>query len=100
MQESIMSTRNPRTPSSPRSPKGKGLPRELIAVAHAGVGLRASGTTVTAASGTPVDALERVLEAAGATMQPLFGATEERVRNATAATAAAEGMEAEVPDLS
>jgi hypothetical protein len=95
-----MSTRRPRPPagSSGYAPTG---PRELIVVAQPAAELRASGTAVASAAGAEVSGIAGILANAGASMHPLFGASEERVRSATAgamaAAAAATGTEA--PEL-
>jgi hypothetical protein len=95
-----MSTpRNPRPPTPQRTPQGPAPLRELIAVARPDAGLRAGGSTLAAADGTSVDGLALALSAAGATIQPLFGPSEERVRSATA-SAAADATGEELPDLS
>lgn len=58
-------------------------PRELIVIARSGAGLR-TGRTLTA-DDADTTSLASILDAAGAVMQPLFGASEERVRSATLA---------------
>jgi hypothetical protein len=70
--------------------------RELIVIARADASLRASGETVASAAGANTESIERALRSAGATMLPLFGPTEERVRHSLTAAAPAGG----VPDLS
>ena len=95
-----MSTRKPRPPAGPSGYAPTG-PRELIVVAHPAAELRASGTAVASAAGAEVSGIAGILAGAGATMHPLFGPSEERVRSATAGTmaaaAAATGVEA--PEL-
>ena len=70
-------------------------PAELIVIAEPQARLRARGGVVTAAVGFDTSDLAAVLESEGATMRPLFGASEERVMAAAAPLAAAGG-----PDLS
>jgi len=53
--------------------------RELIVVAKPEASLRASASGVKSLAGEEVTALSRTLEAAGAVMRPLFGATEEKL---------------------
>ena len=82
----------------PPSTPGIGIPTspaELIVIAEPQARLRARGGVVTAAFGVDTSGLAAVLESAGATMRPLFGASEERAMVAAAPLAAAGG-----PDLS
>lgn len=77
---------------------GGGGVRELIVMADPGAGLRVGapgGLELTAAGGADVSSLSRALSAAGATLTPLFGSTEDRVRVASAAATGGTG-----PDLS
>jgi len=70
-------------------------PAELIVIAEPQARLRASGAVVASAAGMDTTALAAVLQAEGATMRPLFGASEERVMVTAGPLAAAGG-----PDLS
>jgi hypothetical protein len=82
------------------SPRPEGFPseRELINIAKSETGLRARPEGVTSVTGTDVDPLRDLLASEGATLQPLFGVSEERL-NAEAARVATTGAE-EAPDLS
>src|SRR3712207_69697 len=82
------------------SPRPDGFPsgRQLIVVAKSETGLRARLEGVTSLTGADVDPLRDLLASEGATLQPLFGASEERL-HAEAARLATTGAE-EVPDLS
>ncbi len=70
--------------------------RQLVVVTHAAAGVRAAGGEVTA-DAADADALRKVLERHGATMFPLLGLSEERVRHEAASVQALTG--APVPDL-
>lgn len=70
-------------------------PPELIVVTHADVAMRASAGRFEALSGAPTETLESLLADHGATLAPLFGATEERV---IAASASFEFAPASDPD--
>jgi hypothetical protein len=82
------------------SPRPEGFPsgRQLIVIAKSETGLRARPEGVTSLTGADVDPLRDLLASEGASLQPLFGASEERL-NAEAARLATTGAE-EVPDLS
>lgn len=60
-------------------------PRELVVMTQPHVGLRATPTGLSAAAGVNVQGLEQVLDAAGVTLEPLFGPNEDRVRGRLAA---------------
>jgi hypothetical protein len=79
-------------------PEGFPSGRELIVIAKSETGLRARPEGVTSVTGADVDPLRDLLASEGATLQPLFGASEERL-NAEADRLATTGAE-EVPDLS
>lgn len=72
--------------------------RELIVVAKAEAGLRASAEGVAATGDVNVTALGELLAAEGASLQPLFGLSEERLQEE--ATTLAATTEEDVPDLS
>src|SRR5215218_9673642 len=88
------------TGSAAGSPRPGGFPsgRELIVIAKSETGLRARPEGVTSVTGTDVVPLRDLLASEGATLQPLFGASEERL-NAEADRLATTGAE-ELPDLS
>ncbi|HEU5170771.1 MAG TPA: S8 family serine peptidase, partial [Gemmatimonadales bacterium] len=95
-----------RTPSSeppehPAGPPALTRERELIVIAEPAVGLRATAEGLSSVAGVDLSSLAEMLEAAGARMRPLFGASVERMRGdgrARVAAAGAEGIPA--PDLS
>jgi hypothetical protein len=89
------------TGSAAGSPRPGGFPsgRELIVIAKSETGLRARPEGITSVTGADVDPLRDLLASEGATLQTLFGASEERL-NAEADTVARTGAEEEVPDLS
>jgi subtilisin family serine protease len=60
------------------------LPRELVVIAAAGVELRASGTSISSASGADVSTLAELMATEGVAFEPLFGLPEEKMRAATA----------------
>ncbi len=64
---------------APRARRGPALPTELIVVTRAETAMRASAGRFEALSGEPTATLASLLADHGATMSPLFGATEERV---------------------
>lgn len=75
--------------------------RELIVVAEPAAHLRAGRDGLSSAAGADVASLAEVLEAAEATIRPLFGVSEDRLHRAAGASAAAGAPEgAVVPDLS
>jgi hypothetical protein len=82
------------------SPRPEGFPsgRQLIVIAKSETGLRARLEGVTSLTGADVDPLRDLLASEGATLQPLFGVSEERL-NAEAARLATTGAE-EAPALS
>ncbi len=81
-------------------PVSKGFPseRELIVIAKTEVGLQATREGVASAVGADVTPLSNIVESEGITLQPLFGLSEERIRDRTASLAAEIGEE--VIDLS
>jgi hypothetical protein len=83
---------------SPR-PEGFSSGRQLIVIAKSDAGLRARPEGVTSVTaGADVDPLRDLLASEGASLQPLFGVSEERL-HAEAARVATTGAE-EIPDLS
>jgi subtilisin family serine protease len=72
--------------------------RELVVIARQEAALRAAGEEVASAAGADTASLSSVLTDTGVSMRPLFGATEERLRDETASLMAESGMA--VPDLS
>lgn len=87
-------------PSSPDHPSGMEGPfkRELVVIARSDSGLRATRDGVASVMGADVSPLENLLNAEGATLQPLFGLSEDRLQ-AEVAALATEG-ETDIPDLS
>ena len=85
-------------------PQGAGedsssYPRELIVMARPDFGLRATGgAAMASAAGADVRALNKLLDSEQLVLEPLFGASEERLQAQTSAMAAESG--AELPDLS
>jgi len=82
------------TPSGKRGQQPAGpprSPRELIVIAHPDAGLRARADGLASATGQDVSGLAGILGAHGASMKPLFGASEERVRAAASQRPAAPG---------
>jgi hypothetical protein len=81
-------------------PISEGFPseRELIVIAKTDAGLRATREGVASAVGADVTPLSKLVESEGITLQPLFGLSEERIRDRTASLAAETGEE--VLDLS
>lgn len=73
-------------------------PRELIVVARSEVGLRVSAREGIAAASADTGGLSNVLRKAAATLLPLFGASEERLKLEISAIAAISALA--VPDLS
>lgn len=71
---------------------------ELVMVARPEVELRARPEGLTSAADVDVSALADVLDDEGATIEPLFGTTEERLQDEVASVASA--ADGEVPDLS
>ena len=61
------------------SSQGKGDTAELVVLAKPEAGLRARGGEVASVAGADTTALSSLLAAHGATMQPLFGLTEDRL---------------------
>lgn len=73
---------------------------ELIMVGKPDAGLRASMTGVASATGADVSVLSKVLEKTGANAVPLFGDSEDRIRDEQASLPAASEPEGDLPDLS
>jgi hypothetical protein len=71
--------------------------RELIVVAAADAGLQVTGDSQAAAENADVDALSKILAAEDVNMRPLFGLSEERMRDSAAVASDASGKD--VPDL-
>ncbi len=86
--------------STGNSPAEEGFPmeRELIVIARRDAGLQVTREGIASAQGADVTPLEEFLAAEGVTMQPLFGVSEERLRQRISSVADAPGTE--VPDLS
>ena len=92
-------SRRPHEPDAGGSPpRSSGSGRELIVVAKPEAGLRASGPEIASATGAEVASLADLIASEGISLQPLFGASEERLRAEAAATEAETGKE--MPDLS
>lgn len=72
--------------------------RELVVIVRPEAGLRATREGLASAARVDASPLTNLLQAEGATLRPLFGANEERLRAATEAPVADTGQE--VPDLS
>ncbi len=85
------------SPQEDRPGQGTGE-RELVVIARPEAGLRAAGEDVASAAGADTSSLASVLADADVSMRPLFGATEERLRDETASLMAESGLAA--PDLS
>lgn len=66
-----------------------GGPRELIVIAREQAGLRARAAGLASVTGVDVSALDALLQANGARLTPLFGASEERVQAASDAQGSA-----------
>ncbi|UCF42973.1 MAG: S8 family serine peptidase [Planctomycetota bacterium] len=82
----------------PFKSEGQAGQRELVVIAKTEAGLRATKEGVASAAGTDVSALSKLLESEGASMQPLCGLSEERMRERTRSLAAESGQD--VPDMS
>lgn len=72
-------------------PAGGASPPELVVLTRTEADVAASAAGVRSRSGMRTDRLEAILKDAGASMTPLFGASEERARRAMGAAAAASG---------
>src|SRR5439155_13359533 len=72
--------------------------RELIVIAKPEVGLQVTREGITSLQGADTNSLANLLAAEGATLKPLFGANEERLKSAATSIRANTG--ADVPDLS
>ena len=81
--------------SPPKNPGDSDLdgppssPREMIVKARPGIGFRATREAGPSAEAADAAPLSQLLEAEGATMAPLFGLSEARMRDRTASLAAA-----------
>jgi hypothetical protein len=73
-----------RMPTMQSSP----LPRELVVVAKPAAELRVGAEGVTSAAGTDVSSLASLLSSQGASLRPLFGISEDKLRETTATMAA------------
>ncbi|EWY35743.1 serine protease [Skermanella stibiiresistens SB22] len=73
---------------------------ELIVVAKPGAGLRARTTGLVSMASADLGDMVAALSEAEATMRPLFGENEERIRLSQAALPAGNGLTGDVPDLS
>ena len=84
----------------PKKPKAQtpSLPRELVVVVKPDAGLRATTAGVAAAEGVEVTPLNDLLAGEGLTLEPLFGLSEEVMRDRTASLSAETSEE--IPDLS
>src|SRR3954468_20045805 len=85
--------RGPGRPASP--PESAGVPRELIVIARPGTGLSATLAGLRSATRADVRGLAEILGDTAITLRPLFGPSEDRVRDRTAAL----GDGQELPDL-
>jgi hypothetical protein len=74
------------------------MPRELIVIVKPEAGLQVTREGITSRQGADISSLANLLAAEGATLRPLFGANEERLKS-TAASIRAK-TSADVPDLS
>lgn len=74
------------------------MERELIVIVQPEVNLRATTEGIRSVAGMDVSSLADVLGSESATLQPLFGLSEERLRQQALSSAAETGVE--VPDLS
>jgi hypothetical protein len=83
---------SPQAPTAPTSQLGK---RELVMLARSEAGLRATTKGIATRAAADIGQLGQVLSAAGATVQPLFGLSEDRIRNRVAALS----FEAPLPDM-
>ncbi len=82
-----------------QEPSARLTERELVVVAKPDAGLRVSPTDVASVTGASVSSLETLLVSEGVTLTPLFGESEDRLKDEAAAMApTAEGEDA--PDLS
>jgi len=89
----------PVAPGGPANPPGgQTSPRELIVIAQADAGIRATSDAVTSVSGQDVSALASIVASAGVTFRPLFGTTEELAQSQPAG--AAQAAPSEVNELS
>jgi hypothetical protein len=92
-----MATRKPPTDngsrsSPPTAPIGR---RELILVAKPEAGLQVRASGLSSSAGAETGSLAEVLSSHGASLQPIFGGSEERARASAAALPSADGL----PDL-
>jgi Subtilase family len=82
----------------PQPPAGIERERELIVIANADAGLRVAREGVRSTSGVDTTGLADLLASEGATLRPLFGVSEDRLRSE--ADAVSPMARADVPDLS
>lgn len=93
------SSRKKKTESNkPEQPGIQTFQRELIVVASAEIGLRASPGALRSMAGGDIDTLADILTSEGAVIRPLFGVGEDQMQAEASALVAETG--AEVPDLS
>lgn len=85
------SPRRPQRGSVAPPPSPGASPPELVVLTRTEADMAASAAGVRSRAGMRTDRLEAILKDAGATMTPLFGATEDRARSAMGASAAASG---------
>jgi hypothetical protein len=90
--------RRPQEPDTGGSPPRSFGSRELIVVSKPEAGLRAAGPEIASATGAEVASLASLIASEGISLQPLFGASEERLRAEAAAAETETGKE--MPDLS
>jgi hypothetical protein len=83
--------RRTRRPADAPPPAGGASPPELVVLTRTEADMAASAAGVRSRAGMRTDRLESILKDAGASMTPLFGASEERARRAMGAAAAAVG---------
>jgi hypothetical protein len=94
-----MAKKDKKSKDSTPVPHPYGATRELVVMAKSEVGLRATAEGVASAFGADVSPLAEVLSAAGVTIRPLFGVSEERMSQKAEAMAAAVGESEETRDL-
>jgi hypothetical protein len=79
------------------SAQGYPLRRELIVIAKPEAQLRARAEGVTSLSGMDTTPIANLLKTEGASMRPLFGSSEDRIKAETVSMAASAGQKG--PDL-
>lgn len=85
-------------PDHSPTPDGLVSQRELIVIAKRAVGLRATKEKMFSTAGADIGPLEDLLTSEGVTLRPLFGVSEQRIRDRVTALTAETGEE--LPDLS